>query len=126
TKGFWLYDCLEGDIAVEDIRDEEKVKKALTEAYGDATWADIEGLTKTILYDRTTPDSTYCRFYFNQIAESSDGWMSKSEWDDIHTDANTIKPGDQIAIGFDEAIRNYANEVIRCQPSDGKVFVLDV
>jgi phage terminase large subunit-like protein len=126
TKGFWLYDCLEASIDVEDIRDEQKVRQALIEAYGDADWADIDGLTKTILYDRTTPDSTYCRFYFNQIAESSDGWMNKAEWDLVLSDQDPIKPGDQIAIGFDGSIRNDATGLVGCRLSDGKLFVLDV
>lgn len=126
TKGFWLYDCLEASIEVEDIRDEEKVRRALTEAYGDATWADIAGLTKTILYDRTTPDSTYCRFYFNQIAESSDGWMSKTEWEDCLSEDDPIKPGDQIAIGFDGSVRGDATGLVGCRLRDGKLFVLDV
>lgn len=65
--------------------------------HGSAVWADIDGLTRTILYDRTTPDSTYCRFFFNQIAESSDGWMSKAEWDSRYCEDDPITPGDQIA-----------------------------
>lgn len=122
-QGYWLYDCLEGSIAVEDIRDEEQVRQALIEAYGDATWADIDGLTRTILYDRTTPDSTYCRFYFNQIAESSDGWMSKDEWDACETDEDPIRPGDQIALGFDGSIRHDSTGIVGCRLRDGRLFV---
>ncbi|MGW0930692.1 hypothetical protein [Streptomyces sp. NPDC002644] len=125
-QGYWLYDCLEGDISVEEIRDEEKVKKALIEAYGDAFWADIEGLTRTILYDRTTPDSTYCRFYFNQIAESSDGWMPKPEWEARLDETDPIKPGDQIAIGFDGSIRNDSTGLVGCRLRDAKLFLIGV
>lgn len=126
TKEFWLYDCLEASIALEDIRDEEQVRQALIEAYGDADWADIDGLTRTILFDRTTPDSTYCRFYFNQIAESSDGWMSKTEWDLCETDEDPIKLGDQIAIGFDGSIRGDATGLVGCRLRDGRLFVINV
>ncbi|MGW9170146.1 hypothetical protein [Streptomyces decoyicus] len=121
---FWLYDCLEGSIALESIRDEAAVSAALKEAYGDATWADIQGLTRTILFDRTTPDSTYCRFYFNQIAESSDGWMSKSEWDDCEQDDDPVKPGDQISIGFDGSISGDATGLVGCRLRDGRLFIL--
>lgn len=124
--GIWLYDCLEGSIDIEDIRDEAAVRSALIEAYGDATWADIEGLTRTILFDRTTPDSTYCRFYFNQIAESSNGWMSKTEWDACLDEEDPIKPGDQISLGFDGSIRGDATGLVGCRLRDGRLFVLGV
>ncbi|MFD7017201.1 hypothetical protein [Streptomyces sp. NPDC059928] len=123
AQGFWLYDCLEGSIEVEDIRDEETVKAALIEAYGDAHWADINGLTKTILYDRTTPDSTYCRFFFNQIAESSDGWMNKAEWDACES-VNDIKPGEQIAVGFDGSVRGDGTALVGIRLHDAKLFTL--
>jgi phage terminase large subunit-like protein len=126
-QGYWLYDCLEGGIEVEDIRDETLVQQALREAYGDAVWADIDGLTRTILYDRTTPDSTYCRFFFNQIAESSDGWMSKSEWDACAAEeADPIMPGDQIAIGFDGSIRGDATGLVGVRLRDARLFVIGV
>ncbi|WP_251058863.1 phage terminase family protein [Streptomyces sp. ISL-87] len=126
TQGYWLYDCLEGSIAVDDIRDEVAVRASLVEAYGDASWADIDGLTRTILYDRTTPDSTYCRFFFNQIAESSDGWMSKSEWDARLDEDDPIKLGDQIAIGFDGSVRGDSTGLCGIRMRDAKLFVLDV
>ncbi|MCY0963366.1 terminase large subunit [Streptomyces sp. H27-H5] len=126
AQGYWLYDCLEGSIDVERIRDEAAVRAALVEAYGDASWADIDGLTRTILFDRTTPDSTYCRFFFNQIAESSDGWMSKSEWDACLSQADPIMPGDQIAIGFDGSIRGDATGLCGVRLRDAKLFVLGV
>ncbi|MCX4554128.1 terminase large subunit [Streptomyces sp. NBC_01500] len=126
AKGYWLYDCHEASIDVDDIRDEEKVREALQEAYGDAVWADVDGLTKTILYDRTTPDSTYCRFYFNQIAESSDGWMNKAAWDLCETSEDPIKFGDQIAIGFDGSVRGDATGLVGCRLRDGRLFVIDV
>ncbi|MFK0231225.1 hypothetical protein ACIQUL_36275 [Streptomyces sp. NPDC090303] len=122
--GLWLYDCLEGIIEPDEMRDEEKVRQSLTEAYGDASWADIDGLTLTILYDRTTPDSTYLRFFCNRIAESSDGWMSKTEWDACVDDADPILPGDQIALGFDGSIRGDATGLAGVRLRDAKVFVI--
>ncbi|WP_018565000.1 hypothetical protein [Streptomyces sp. PsTaAH-124] len=126
SEGYWLYDCLEASIDPEDIRDEGKVRAALVESYGDASWADIDGLTRTVLYDRTTPDSTYCRFFFNQIAESSDGWMSKTEWDACFDDADPIISGDQIAIGFDGSIRGDSTGLVGARLRDAKLFVIDV
>ncbi|MFF4557175.1 hypothetical protein [Streptomyces sp. NPDC001422] len=122
--GYWLYDCIEGDIDTDDLRDEERVRRALIQAYGDASWADIAGLTRTILYDRTTPDSTYLRFFFNTIAESSDGWMHKPEWLACLDEDDPIRPGDQIAIGFDGSIRGDATGIVGARLRDGKLFVL--
>ncbi|MEV0470726.1 hypothetical protein [Streptomyces prunicolor] len=124
--GLWLYDCIEGVIEPDELRDEDKVRQALTEAYGDASWADIAGLTRTILFDRTTPDSTYLRFFCNRIAESSDGWMSKTEWDARKETTDPIKHGDQIAIGFDGSIRGDATGLVGVRLRDAKLFVLGV
>jgi hypothetical protein len=126
TQGFWLYDCIEGSIEPDEMRDEAKVRQALIEAYGDASWADIDGLTRTVLYDRTTPDSTYLRFFCNRIAESSDGWMSKPEWDAREDDQDPIKPGDQIALGFDGSIRGDATGIVGVRLRDAKLFVIGV
>ncbi|MFI5802967.1 hypothetical protein [Streptomyces sp. NPDC051561] len=126
SKGYWLYDCLEGAVSPEELRDEAKVRAALTEAYGDASWADIDGLTRTVLYDRTTPDSTYLRFFFNAIAESSDGWMSKSEWDACFSEDNPIQDGDLIAVGFDGSIRGDATGLVGVRLRDAKCFVIGV
>ncbi|MCX5201495.1 phage terminase family protein [Streptomyces sp. NBC_00237] len=126
SQGFWLYDCVEGPLAVEDLRNAAKVRAALVKSYGDASWADIDGLTQTILYDRTTPDSTYCRFYLNQIAESSDGWMSKSEWDACFSEDDPIEAGDLIACGFDGSIRGDATALVGARLRDAKLFVLGV
>lgn len=123
-QSFWLYDCIEGEIDQADLRDADKVRQALRQAYGDAKWADIDGLTRTILHDRTTPDSTYLRFFFNTIAESSDGWMSKAEWVSCLDSSDPIKAGDQIAIGFDGSIRGDATGLVGCRLRDGKFFVL--
>ena len=125
-QGFWLYDCIEGDIEPDEMRDADKVRRALIEAYGDAVWADIDGLTRTVLYDRTTPDSTYLRFFCNRIAESSDGWMNKAEWDARRDDEDPIKPGDQIALGFDGSIRGDATGLVGVRLRDAKLFVINV
>ncbi|WP_232110003.1 hypothetical protein [Streptomyces buecherae] len=125
-QGFWLYDCVEGSIALEDLRTARAVRRALIEAYGDAVWADIDGLMRTILYDRTTPDSTYCRFYFNQIAESSDGWMNAAEWKACLSEGDPIRDGDMIAIGFDGSVRNDATGIVGVRMRDAKLFVIAV
>jgi hypothetical protein len=52
--------------------------------------------------------------------------MSKSEWDACLNEGDPIKPGDQIAIGFDGSIRGDATGLVGCRLRDGKLFVIGV
>jgi phage terminase large subunit-like protein len=118
-----LYDCIEADQADIDLKDEEAVKKGLIQAYGDATWADINSLWEAIC-DPRTPASVAYRFYLNKVQEDANGWMSKAEWDECLDEDDPIKPGDQIAIGFDGSIRGDATGLVGVRLRDAKLFVL--
>ena len=117
-----LYDCVEasGDI---DLRDVEAVTAGVVEAYADSYWVDVESIVEAI-QDPRTPAAVAYRFYLNQIKESADGWMIKSEWDACLSDDDPIKPKDQIAIGFDGSIRGDATGIVGCRLRDGKLFKL--
>ncbi|QFG27464.1 hypothetical protein F7P10_34125 [Actinomadura sp. WMMB 499] len=117
-----LYDCREGQ-PVEDLTDTEAVYTALKEAYGDSHWAPIEGLVD-LATDPLTPNAVFWRFYLNQIAESADNWINKYEWNDLLSLDDPIKPGDQIAIGFDGSLRSDSTAIVGCRLRDGKLFLI--
>jgi len=117
-----LYDCREG-APVEDLTDREAVLAALRDAYGDSYWAPVEGLVD-LATDPLTPPSVFWRFYLNQIAESADNFIPKTVWDELRRDDDPIKPGDQIAIGFDGSLRSDSTAIVGCRLRDGKLFLI--
>src|SRR5690606_26888501 len=120
-----LYDCVEASDPEIDLKDTEKVREAVIEAYADSYWVDIDGIVEAI-QDPRTPKNVAHRFYLNQIAESADNWLPASEWELIKQNDDPILPGDQITLGFDGSIRGDATGLVGCRLRDGKLFVLDV
>ncbi|MFF4529241.1 hypothetical protein ACFY1P_08200 [Streptomyces sp. NPDC001407] len=64
------------------------------------------------------------RFYLNKVQEDADGWMVKAEWDACFDEDDPIKPGDQIAVGFDGSIRGDSTGLVGCRLRDAKLFTL--
>ncbi|MDX3206057.1 terminase [Streptomyces scabiei] len=120
--GRLLYDCVEAEKDV-DLKDREAVIAAIIDAYGDSHWVDVEGIADAI-QDPRTPAAVAYRFYLNNIQENADGWMSKDEWELCFQDDDPIRPGDQVAIGFDGSIRGDATGLVGCRLRDGKLFLL--
>jgi phage terminase large subunit-like protein len=121
--GRLLYDCLEADSDEIDLKDEDAVRLGLKQAYGDSHWVDIEGLVAAIQDPRTTQHQAY-RFYLNKIQESADNWLAKGIWDGLKRDDDPIKPGDQIAIGFDGSLYSDSTAIVGCRLRDGKLFLI--
>ncbi|MFI1530055.1 hypothetical protein [Streptomyces griseus] len=117
-----LYDCVEA-VADVDLKDRDAVMEAIRDAYGDSHWVDQAGIADAIQDPRTTPAVSY-RFYLNNIQENADGWMSKDEWGLCLSEEDPLKPGDQIAIGFDGSLRGDATCLVGCRLRDGKLFLL--
>lgn len=122
-NGKLLYDCVEADSDEIDLKDVEAVRLGLKQAYGDSHWVDIEGLIAAIQDPRTTQAQAY-RFYLNKIQESADAWMAKPIWNGLLKDIDPIKPGDQIAIGFDGSLYSDATAIVGCRLRDGKLFLI--
>ncbi|MFF8629676.1 hypothetical protein [Streptomyces werraensis] len=117
-----LYDCVEAEKDV-DLKDRDAVLAAIKDAYGDSHWVDAEGIADAVQDPRTPPAVAY-RFYLNNIQENADGWMNRDEWEACLSEDDPIRPGDQIAMGFDGSIRGDATGLVGCRLRDGKLFVL--
>jgi hypothetical protein len=119
-----LYDCREG-APVEDLKDSEAVLAALRDAYGDSYWAPVTGLVAKAT-DPLTPAAMFWRFYLNQIAESADNWIDKYTWESLFESDDPIKPGDQIAVGFDGSLRSDSTAIVGVRLRDGKLFLIHI
>ncbi|RBO87973.1 hypothetical protein [Nocardia puris] len=129
-----LMDHRWGDIRPEDLENEDLVRRALREAYGDAAaWTDIEGLVEAIADPRNDTVSSL-RYWFNAISTAENAWIARFEWEacgpEVH-DIGPLRDRDVVVLGFDGSRRRRrgvtdATALIACRVGDGLVVPLRV
>lgn len=108
---------------------------------GDATWLNVERITKSIL-SRENPPSRSRRFWLNQIWASEEAWVHPtavdlavdpiaklaraSGTDDILRAGWLILPTDEIALFFDGSKSDDSTGLVGCRISDGYTFLVGV
>ncbi|WP_280404950.1 hypothetical protein [Nocardia brasiliensis] len=129
-----LFDHRYGSITPEELEDEDKVRQALTESYGDtAAWNDIDGLVEAIADPRNDVISSF-RYWFNTATSAENAWLAKYEWDSCGPEVlgtKPIQPNDVIVLGFDGSRKRRrgvtdASALIGCRVADGLVFPVKV
>lgn len=123
-----LYDSVEAD-EVEDLGDRAAVIAALTKAYGDARWVDLERLANEIADPATDPDDAR-RFYLNQLVSGGGRPVDVLVWETLRHD-HTPKPGARIGLGFDGSISDdltvlYGCELIEVAEGDERGFIFEL
>lgn len=116
-----LYDHRWGDI--KDLRVEDDLRKAITEAYGDALeWVSLEGVVDDIL-DIRRDESESRRYFLNALTEASNAWLSP-ELISMNVSDQILFPGEQITLGFDGALTKDSTALVGCRVSDGHLFTI--
>jgi hypothetical protein len=119
-----LYDSIEADPATR-LHVEDELSAALTAAYSDAPWADLERLVDEVLDPRTSPGDSI-RFYLNGLAAAEDAWVDPRKFDALANASLTLEPGEQIVMFLDCSKSEDATGLVGCRLSDGAVFQLGV
>lgn len=108
------------------IHNDAELKKALIYVYGSFSKVmDIDRIIKEIRNPATYEEDAR-RYFLNQVVQGSDQWIDREQWKDCRDDDDPIKPGDQIAIGFDGSIRDDSTAIVGCRLRDGKLFLIGV
>lgn len=116
-----LYDHRWGDI--KDLRNEDDLRKAIIEAYGDALeWVSLEGVVDDIL-DIRRDESESRRYFLNALTEASNAWLSP-ELVSLNVSDQILFPGEQITLGFDGALTKDSTALVGCRVSDGHLFTI--
>lgn len=132
-----LLDHRFGEILPADMHDEEKLRAALKDSYGDALeWNDLDGLVNEVLDPRSDIASSI-RYFLNDKSSAENAWIADYEWarcGPIDGDAESFKhvqPKDVIVLGFDGSRKRKkgvtdATALIGCRVSDGCLFEIEV
>jgi phage terminase large subunit-like protein len=102
-----------------------KLREGLEVARGDATWLDLDEVTKAIL-DVRTPVSEGRRRHLNQINASDDALVSPTEWDACAVPGAQLEPGDRITLAFDGSKSNDWSALVACRIEDSLIVPIAV
>ncbi|WP_431888750.1 terminase [Nocardiopsis alba] len=119
----YLYDCREAPADV-DLADEDALRAALVEAYGDSTWVDLDRIIAEI-YDTRNPVEESRRFYLNHVVASSDAWVRPDQVDALVSD-HVVPDGAMIALGFDGSKSRDASALVAVDIDTGHAWALGV
>ncbi|MFB7479584.1 terminase [Streptomyces anulatus] len=118
-----LYDHRYG--IVKDLKNEDELRAALRDAYGDAMeWIDEDTLVDDF-YDLRNDSADGKRYFLNSRTSSSDAWMDPDAWQLCRREEE-IAPGELITLGFDGSIRDDATALCAARVSDGHLQLLGV
>lgn len=115
----------------EDLADEDALRAAIVEAFGDAmAWNDLDGIVDEFMDTRT--ETTDCRrFFLNAPTSTADAWLAHHEWAARVDVTKVVADGEMITLGFDGSNGRQrgtadATALIGCRVSDGHLFELGV
>jgi hypothetical protein len=92
---------------------------------GDAVWLNVDSIIQSVM-DATIAPSRSRRMWLNQIVAEEDAIYGPAEWDPLVDENKTLKPGDEIVLGFDGGKSSDATALIALRVRDMCAFVLGV
>lgn len=107
---------------VRDLKDQPRLREALTELYRDAPWVNVDRIVNEV-YDPSTHPSDARRFYLNEVATADDALVTAVEWDDCEI-ADVLVPGDEITLGLDGSKSDDSTVLVGMRISDRFATVL--
>lgn len=123
--GRWrlLYDHRWGEC--KNLQNEEELRAALVESYGDAmAWMDLDGLVDDF-YDLRNETADSRRYFLNARTSSSDSWIKEHEWAACKRPASRpLMKGDFVALGFDGSRRGDASALVAVRIPDMQMELL--
>lgn len=124
--GRWrlLYDHRWGECA--NLQNEEELRAALCESYGDAmAWMDLDSLVDDF-YDLRNETADSRRYFLNAKTSSSDAWIKEHEWAACKRPASRpLGPKDFVALGYDGSRRDDASALVAVRIPDMQMELLD-
>lgn len=117
-----LYDHRWGEVV--DLSDEQALRVALREAFGEAmSWQDEDGLVDEF-YDTRSSESNSRRFFLNAQTSTADAWLESFEWNACGRPEKQLRDKDLVTLGFDGAVRNDSTAVVASRVHDGHLELL--
>ena len=101
----------------------EALRIVIPKIRGDAVWLNVETIIQSVL-DITLSPARSRRMWLNQIVADEDALYGPENWVPLLVEAATLKPGDEIVLGFDGGKTDDATALVAIRISDRVAFVL--
>lgn len=119
------YDAVEAPPVKEDDPD-EKLREALTVAYGDSWWVDLDRLVADIR-DPDQPWEDSSRFFFNWNVDDRLKAVEAKRWNELLQEGPEPQAGTRIGLGFDGSISDDCTALIGTYPlEDGRLRAFEI
>ncbi|OKI45104.1 terminase [Micromonospora sp. CB01531] len=92
---------------------------------GDAVWLNVETIIKSI-HNTTLSVARSRRMWLNQVVADEDALYGPEQWKPLEVEGALLKPGDEIAIGFDGGKTDDATALVAIRVTDMVAFNLGV
>ena len=115
----------------DDLTDEDKLRAAIRDAYGEAmAWIDEDGIVDEF-YDPRASEEDSRRYFLNAPTSHSNAYIRREEWDSVRDLKAVVEDGEAIVLGFDGSRKRArgvtdATALIGCRVSDGLLFEIKV
>ncbi|WJN62785.1 terminase large subunit [Streptomyces phage phiScoe2] len=119
----FLYDSIEAHPKTPLSPDALRI--VLPKIRGDAIWLKVETIIQSVL-DTTLSASRSRRMWLNQIVAEEDALYGPAEWDVLRDESKTLRPGDEIVLGFDGGKTDDATALVALRIEDMCAFVLGI
>lgn len=107
-----------------DLSDEQALRLALREAYGDAMlWIDEDGLVDEF-YDLRNQAADSRRYFLNARTSVADAWVTEQEWAACKRPERSLQRRDMVTLGLDGSVRNDATALVACRVTDGHMELI--
>lgn len=111
-----------------DLEDVEALRRELARVYGDSAkpaggWVDLDRIALEA-QDPATLEGDARRFFLNQVVAGAQEFVDALRWDAAARTDAPLRPGEQVALGFDGSKSDDATALIASRLSDGRLFHL--
>jgi hypothetical protein len=110
---------------VADLGDRDALIAALLDRYGDSYWVDVERIADEVA-DPGTDEADARRFFLNEFVAGTRSFLDAQQVDFYTLEADPIRPGDAITLGFDGAKTDDTTAMIGTRIRDGRQFEVGV
>ncbi|WP_405799485.1 terminase [Streptomyces sp. NBC_01506] len=92
---------------------------------GDAVWLIPQTIVQSVL-DTTISASRSRRMWLNQVVAEEDAIYGPAEWDPLLDEGKSLKPGDEVVLGFDGGKSSDSTALVALRVRDMHVVLLNI